>query len=98
MQAIIEGPQISQGRLKALQSQLFAYTNIDTLASTSNVITGKKLLASYNVHTLFDSSVTHSFISTNLALSLSNYNNRIPNLIRTTLPSSESLLSEFILR
>ena len=98
MQAVIEGPSISQGRLEAPQAQLFAYTNADTLASTSNVVAGQTLLKSCNVYTLFDSGATHSFISTKLALSLSSCNDRIPSLLRTILPSGEILLSEFYLK
>ena len=42
MQATIDGPLISQARLKAraTQAQIYAYTNADALASTSNVAAG----------------------------------------------------------
>ena len=42
MQAAIDGPLISQGQLEAptTQAQIYAYTNTDALASTSNVAAG----------------------------------------------------------
>ena len=98
MQAAIEGTPISQGRLEAPQAQLFAYTNADTLASTSNVVAGQTLLKSCDVYTLFDSGATHSFISTKLALSLSSCKDRVPSLLKTALPSGEILLSKFYLK
>ena len=50
IQSEIEGPQIFQGRLEAPpttqtplppQGRIYAYTNVDTLASTSNVVAGQ---------------------------------------------------------
>ena len=94
----IEGPSISQGRLEAPpQAQLYAYTNADAIASTSNVVAGQTLVHSVDVYTLFDSGATHSFISTKLARSLKECD-RNPRILRTTLPSGEVLLSEFYLR
>ena len=98
MQAALEGPQISQGRLEAPHAQLYAYTNADTLASTSNVVAGQTSIQSFNVYTLFDFGATHSFISTKLALSMSDSIARTPSLLRTALPSGEILLSEFYLK
>ena len=42
MQVTIDGPLISQGQLEAptTQAQIYAYTNKDALASTSNVAAG----------------------------------------------------------
>ena len=100
MQPTLEGPQISQGRLEAppQQAQLYAYTNADAMASTSNVVAGQLSLASYDVYALFDSGATHSFISTKLALSISSDKDRTSRILRTSLPSGEILLSEFFLR
>ena len=100
MQPALEGPAISQGRLEAPvpQARLYAYTNADAVASTSNVVAGQTSLASYDVYTLFDTGVSHSFISTKLALSISNSYDRTPRLLRTALPSGEILISEFFLR
>ena len=68
------------------------------MASTSNVVAGQTSLASYEVYTLFDSGATHSFISTKLALKISDSKDRTPRLLRTALPSGEILLSEFVLK
>ena len=55
MQATLEGPPIFQGRLEAPpntqtppppQDRIYAYTNADALASTSNVVAGQLLSAS----------------------------------------------------
>lgn len=80
-QHILEGPAITQGRLKAPmpEAQLYAYTNADVMASTSSVMEGQTSLYSYEVYTLFDSGASHSLISTKLALSLSNSSNRTSN-------------------
>ena len=100
IQPALEEPLISQGRLQAPppQAQLYAYTNADTLASTSNVIAGQTSLASYEVYTLFDSGATRSFISTKLALKITDNKDRTPRLLRTALPSGEILLSKFVLK
>jgi len=76
MQATLEGPPIFQGRLEAPpniqtppppQDRIYAYTNADALASTSNVVTGQLLLVRYDVFVLFDSDATHYFIFLELA-------------------------------
>ena len=100
MQPALEGPSITQGRLEfpPPQAHLYAYTNVDAMASTSNVVAGQTSLATYDVLTLFDSGATHSFISSKLALSISGSKDRTPKLLRTALPSGEMLLSEFLLK
>ena len=50
------------------------------------------------MYTLFDSGAIHSFISTKLALSMSDSIARTPSLLRTALLSGEILLSEFYLK
>ena len=100
MQPTLEGPQISQGRLEAppQQAQLYAYTNTDAMASTSNVVAGQLSLASYDVYAIFDSGATHSFISTKLTLSISSDKDRTSRILRTSLPSGDILLSEFFFK
>ena len=100
IQHALEGPLNSQGRLEVLvpQARLYAYTNVGTAASTSNVMAGQTLIASYNMYMLFDSGASHSFISTKLALSISSSCDRTLRLLRTALPSGEILISKFFLR
>ena len=66
MQAQLEGPPISQGRLKAPEpeAKIFAYTKGDVEAGTSNVVTGQLSVTNLTLRVLFDSSATHSFVST----------------------------------
>ena len=66
MQATLEGPSISQGRLEApeLEAKIYAYTKGDIEAGTSNVVTGQLSVANLTLHVLFDSGATYSFIST----------------------------------
>ena len=52
----------------------------------------------HDVYALFDYGVTHSFILTKLALSISSVNNRTLKILRTSLALSEILLLEFFLR
>ena len=80
------------------QARLYAYTNANVMASTSSVMAGQTLLDSYEVYTLFDSGASHSFISTKLALSLSNSSNRTLKLMRIVLLTGEILQLEFFLR
>ena len=75
------------------QAKLYAYTNVDAIASTSSVMAGQTVLNPYEVYTLFDSSTSNSFISTKLALSLSNSSNRTSRLMRAVLPFGELLQS-----
>ena len=50
MQAALEGPSIAQGRLEAPQAHLYAYTNADAIASTSNVVKGQISLLGVDVY------------------------------------------------
>ena len=53
MQAKIEGPQISQGRLEAPpgpNAHIFAYTRNDVEVGTSNVVTGQLSVANQDTH------------------------------------------------
>ncbi|KAL5580647.1 hypothetical protein UlMin_013089 [Ulmus minor] len=65
LQAQIEGPPFSQGRLEAPEpeAKIFAYTKGDVEAGTSNVVTGQLSVANLSLHVLFDSGATHSFVS-----------------------------------
>ena len=78
MHLTLEGLAISRGRLEAPmpQTQLYDYTNTDAVASTSKVVAGQTSLATYDVYTLFDSGVTHSFISIKMTLSISSSSDR----------------------
>ena len=80
------------------QAQLYAYTNADAMASTSNVVAGQLSLAFYELYALFDSGATHSFILTKLASSISSDKDTTSRILRTSLLSGEILLSEFFLR
>ena len=66
MQAKLEGPSITQGRLEAPkpEAKIYAYTIGDVDVGTSNVMIGQLSVANLNLHVLFDSGTTHSFIST----------------------------------
>ena len=66
MQAKLEGPSISQGRLEALEpkARIYAYMKGEVEAGTSNVVTGQLSVANMNLHVLFDSGATLSFIFT----------------------------------
>ena len=76
MPTALEGPQISLGRLQAptstqmpppAQARIYAYTNADALASSSNVVAGQLPIAHLDALVLFDSGATHCFISLELA-------------------------------
>ena len=104
MQAAIEGPQISQGRLEAppttqipppQQARIYAYTNADALASSSNVVAGQLPIAHFDALVLFDSGATHCFISLELARKLGDIVVKINKVFRTALPSGDELLSEY---
>ena len=66
MQAKLERPSIIQWRLEAPEpeAKIYAYTKGDVEPATSNVVTGQLSVANMNSHFLFDSSATHSLIST----------------------------------
>ena len=66
MQAKLEEPSISQARLEGPEHEvkIYSYTKGDVEARTSNVVTGQLSVANLNLHVLFDSGATHSFIST----------------------------------
>ncbi|GMN73861.1 hypothetical protein TIFTF001_053087, partial [Ficus carica] len=69
VQAKLEGPSITQGRLEAPepQARIYAYTKGDAEAGTSHVVTDQISIATYDAIVLFDSGVTHSFISLEFA-------------------------------
>ncbi|KAL5579991.1 hypothetical protein UlMin_012433 [Ulmus minor] len=66
MQAQLEGPSISQGRLEAPEpeAKIYAYTKGDVEVGTSNVVTGQLSVANLTLRVLFNSGATHSFVST----------------------------------
>ena len=67
---MINGLQISQGRLEPPKShaRIYAYIRGDAKAGISTVVTGQLLVANYDAYALFDSGVTHSFISTKTSI------------------------------
>ena len=100
MQAKIEGPIISQGRLEAPEptARIFAFTKNDAEAGNSNVITGQLLVANKCARVLFDSGATHSFASTIFAKNISEEKDKIGQTFGTVLPSGEILFSNYWLR
>ncbi|KAL5577023.1 hypothetical protein UlMin_018722 [Ulmus minor] len=97
MQAKVEGPSTSQGKLEALEpnAKIYAYVKGDTEAGTSNVVTDQLYVANMTTYALFDSGATHSFISTMHANRLDRRKDTIPQTFRTSLPSGEVLLSVY---
>ena len=84
MQAKLERPPISQGRLEApeLEAKIYAYTKRDVEAGTSNVVTSQLSIANLTLRVLFDSGATHSFT----------------RIFRTSLPSGDVLVLTHWLR
>ncbi|GMN26515.1 hypothetical protein TIFTF001_040877 [Ficus carica] len=68
VQAKIEGPSITPVCYEAPEPQvrIYAYTKGDAEAGTSHVVTGQISIPTYDAIVLFDSGVTHSFISMEL--------------------------------
>ena len=95
MQAQIEGPPTVQGRLEAPEpeAKIFAYTKGDVEMGTSNVLTGQLSIANLTLHVLFDSDVTHSFVSTVCASKMNRVKDSISQTFRTSLPSRDVLVS-----
>ncbi|KAL5537339.1 hypothetical protein UlMin_046267 [Ulmus minor] len=100
LQAQIEGPPISQGRLEAPEpeAKIFAYTKGDVDAGTSNVVTGQLSVANLPLHVLFDSGATHSFVSSVCASRMNRIRELISRVFRTSLPSGDVLISTHWLR
>ncbi|KAL5560311.1 hypothetical protein UlMin_036522 [Ulmus minor] len=100
LQAQIEGPPISQGRLEAPEPEekIFAYTKGDVDAGTSNVVTGQLSVANLPLHVLFDSGATHSFVSSVCASRMNRIRELISRVFRTSLPSGDVLISTHWLR
>ncbi|KAL5555230.1 hypothetical protein UlMin_037466 [Ulmus minor] len=100
LQAHIEGPPISQGRLEAPEpeAKIFAYTKGDVDVGTSNVVTGQLYVANLSLHVLFDSGATHSFASSVCASRMNRVRELIPRVFRTSLPSGDILISTHWLR
>ncbi|KAL5569524.1 hypothetical protein UlMin_026099 [Ulmus minor] len=100
LQAQIEGPPISQGRLEAPEpeAKIFAYTKGDVDAGTSNVVTGQLPVANLPLHVLFDSGATHSFVSSVCASRMNRIRELISRVFRTSLPSGDVLISTHWLR
>ncbi|KAL5580554.1 hypothetical protein UlMin_012996 [Ulmus minor] len=100
LQAQIEGPPFSQGRLEAPEpeAKIFAYTKGDVDAGTSNVVTGQLSVANLSLHVLFDSSATHSFVSSVCARRMNRVRELITRAFRTSLPSGDVLISTHWLR
>ncbi|KAL5541081.1 hypothetical protein UlMin_043367 [Ulmus minor] len=100
LQAQIEGPPFSQGRLEAPEpeAKIFAYTKGDVDAGTSNVVTGQLSVANLSLHVLFDSGATHSFVSSVCASRMNRVRELITRSFRTSLPSGDVLISTHWLR
>ena len=100
VQANLEGPSISQGRLEAPepQARIYAYTKGDAEAGTSHVVTGQVSIATFDAIALFDSGATHSFISLDFAQRLGRGLNSLVQPFKTSLPSGEILWSDFWIR
>ena len=106
VQAKIEGPSISQGRLEAPepQARIFAYTRGDAEAGTSQVVTGQisittpDTIAAYDAIALFDSGATHSFVSLEFGQKLGRSVDKLEQPFKTSLPSGEILWSNFWIR
>ncbi|KAL5561951.1 hypothetical protein UlMin_031698 [Ulmus minor] len=100
LQAQIEGPPISQGRLEAPEpdAKIFAYTKGDVDAGTSNIVTGQLSVANLSLHVLFDSGATHSFVSSVCASRMNRIRELISRVFRTSLPSGDILISTHWLR
>ncbi|GMN44735.1 hypothetical protein TIFTF001_013928 [Ficus carica] len=72
IQARLEVPSITQGRLEAPepQARIYAYTKGDAEAGTSHVVTSQISIVTYDAIALFDSGATHSFVSLEFAQKL----------------------------
>ncbi|KAL5543934.1 hypothetical protein UlMin_007718 [Ulmus minor] len=67
-------------------------------AGTSNVVTSQLSVTNLNLHVLFDSGATHSFISTVHANRMDRAKEVITQTFRTSLPSGNVLISTHWLR
>ena len=98
---IVPGPSNNQFKMEDIpppSTQIYAYTNADAIAGTSNVVAGQILVSSYFAQVLFDSGASHSFISKKLAHIISKPEDRTHQVTRTSLPSGEILESDYVLR
>ena len=100
MQAKLEGLCISQGRLETPEpeAKIFAYTKGDVEARNFNVVTCQFSIANLTLRVLFDSGVTHSFISTVHASRMNKVTEVITQTFRTSLPSRDVLVLTHWLR
>ena len=91
VQARLEGPSITQGRLEAPepQARIYAYTKGDAEAGTSHVVTGQISIVTYDAIALFDSGATHSFMSMEFAQKIGRGMDKIGQPLKTSLPSGE---------
>ncbi|XP_074559868.1 uncharacterized protein LOC141815899 [Curcuma longa] len=101
MQAALEGPQISQGRLEAppvmTNARVFSITRED-VANASTVVTGQIFIYSQYATALFDTGATHSFISISFAKKIEIPLQVLDEKFLTTLPSGEVMTSTHMLR
>ncbi|XP_074559874.1 uncharacterized protein LOC141815910, partial [Curcuma longa] len=101
MQAALEGPQISQGRLEAppamTNARVFSITRED-VANASTVVTGQIFIYSQYANALFDTGATHSFISISYAKKIKIPLQVLDEKFLTTLPSGEVMASTHMLR
>ncbi|XP_074570599.1 uncharacterized protein LOC141827277 [Curcuma longa] len=101
MQAALDGPQISQGRLEAppatTNARVFSMTKED-VANASTVVTGQIFIYSQYATALFDTGATHSFISMLYAKKIEIPLQVLDGKFLTTLPSGEVMASTHMLR
>ncbi|XP_042467063.1 uncharacterized protein LOC122050201 [Zingiber officinale] len=101
MQAALEGPQISQGRLEAppvtTDARIFSITKEDA-ANASTVVTAEIIVFNQYATVLFDTGATHSFISTPFTEKIDMSPQTLDGKFLTTLPSGYVMPSTHILR
>ncbi|XP_074579526.1 uncharacterized protein LOC141836013 [Curcuma longa] len=101
MQAALDGPHISQGRLEApsatTNARVFSLTRED-VANASTVVTGQICILQQNATVLFDTGATHSFISRAFVEKLAIPPDVLGGQFLTTLPSGEIMASTHRLR
>ena len=97
MQAAIDGPYISQGRLEAppvtKNAKIFTMTKEEAIAGTSTVVTGQILVNNQHVNVLFDTGATHSFVSTSFAKRIGWDLDVLSYGFTMTLPSGKVIMS-----
>ena len=103
MEAALEGPYISQGRLEAPPvpaldgARVFSLTK-EEAASTSTAVTGQVVIFQHLATILYDTGATHSFVSVPFASKLQVPTESMNSKFLTTLPFGEVMESNQWLR